>query len=234
MLRVNSVFVSYDGVPVLRDISFRVSSEEIVALVGANGAGKTTLLRSISNLTRIQNGTSEFDNKRIDHRPPHEIVRLGISHVLEGRHLFGKLTVRDNLILGCYTKKASKTGDNSLEYVYGLFPILRERSNQRSETLSGGEQQMLAIARALMASPRLLMLDEPSLGLMPKFVDEVFNAIHRIKERGVTVLLVEQDIKRALKICDYGYVLQTGIIVLKGEGKELIESDLVRKAYLGM
>jgi len=233
MLSVVSVYVSYDGVPVLRDVSMNVLSGEIVALVGANGAGKTTLLRAISNLTPIQSGAIELDNRRIDLLPAHEVVQLGISHVLEGRHLFGKLSVKDNLLLGHYTNRSAQGIESALEYVYGLFPVLRERSDQRSETLSGGEQQMLAIARALMANPRLLMLDEPSLGLMPKYVDEVFEAILRIRERGVTVLLVEQDIQRALKICNRGYVLQSGEVVLSGKGTDLIESELVRKAYLG-
>jgi branched-chain amino acid transport system ATP-binding protein len=234
MLRIKSVTAGYGEVPVLTDASLEVNRGEVVALVGSNGAGKSTLLRVISGLVPASSGTIEFEDRRIDQLPSHEIVEMGVAHVLEGRHLFGKLSVMDNLLLGAYTKRSEAETQETLKSVFAMFPRLDERRKQSSETLSGGEQQMLAIARGLMSRPKLLMLDEPSLGLMPIFVKVVFDAVKRIREEGVTVLLVEQNVRLALQIADRGYVLRTGKIVAGGTGEELLQSDMVRKAYLGI
>ena len=233
-MRMRSITAGYGPVPVLTDVSFEVRQGEVVAIVGSNGAGKSTLLRVVSGLVRATSGTVEFGNTRIDKLPSHEIVAMGVAHVLEGRHLFGKLSVMDNLLLGAYTKPSDKETKETMESVFTMFPVLRERRNQKSETLSGGEQQMLAIARSLMSRPKLLMLDEPSLGLMPIFVRVVFDSVNAIRKKGVTVLLVEQNVRLALQTADRAYVLQTGKVVAEGTGKELAESDMVRKAYLGM
>jgi len=234
MLRIESVTAGYGEVPVLTDASLEVNRGEVVALVGSNGAGKSTLLRVISGIVPASSGTIEFEDRRIDQLPSHEIVGMGVAHVLEGRHLFGKLSVMDNLLLGAYTKRSEAETQETLKSVFAMFPRLDERRKQISETLSGGEQQMLAIARGLMSRPKLLMLDEPSLGLMPIFVKVVFDAVKRIREEGVTVLLVEQNVRLALQIADRGYVLRTGKIVAGGTGEELLQSDMVRKAYLGI
>ncbi|AJC74580.1 amino acid ABC transporter ATPase [Pseudothermotoga hypogea DSM 11164 = NBRC 106472] len=235
MLRVKNLTTGYDGVPVVFDVSLEINEAEFVAIVGSNGAGKTTILRTISGLLKPISGEIEFEGKQIHKLTAHEIVRLGIAHVPEGRHVFGKMSVRDNLLMGAYTLNDRAKVNRLLNEVFELFPRLKERENQKAETLSGGEQQMLAIGRALMAEPKLVLVDEMSLGLMPMMVDKVLETLKQInKEKGVTILLVEQKVQEALEMADRGYVLQTGRIVAHGTGKELLESDLVKKAYLGM
>lgn len=235
MLKVDRITAGYNGVPVIFDVSFSVEEGELVSIVGSNGAGKSTILRTISGLLKPFSGTIEFMGKRIDKLPAHQIVKLGIAHVPEGRHVFGKMSVKDNLLMGAYTINDQNEVERLLAEVYELFPRLKERENQKAETMSGGEQQMLAIARALMAKPKLLLVDEMSLGLMPLMVDKVLEILQRVnREKGVTVLMVEQKIQEALEIADKGYILQTGRIVAHGTGKELLESDHVKKAYLGM
>jgi branched-chain amino acid transport system ATP-binding protein len=234
MLTVDGVEVGYDGVPALHGVSFEVRRGEIVTIVGSNGAGKTTILKTISGLLRPTAGTVTFQDRRLDRLESHRVVGLGIAHVPEGRRLFARLTVMQNLVLGAYTRKSPAERAATLERVFSLFPILRERRSQLAGTLSGGEQQMLAIGRGLMARPTLLMLDEPSLGIAPRLVDEIFASLARIKAEGATILLVEQNVVEALQLADRGYVLQTGRVVLSGTGRELERSDLVRRAYLGM
>lgn len=234
MLRVEHLEAGYDGIPALHGVSFEVNAGEIVTIVGSNGAGKSTTLRAISGLVQPSAGQIIFDGRRIDQLPPEQIVSLGIAHVPEGRRLFQRLTVAENLQLGAYTRKSPAERAASLERVYSLFPRLRERRNQLAGTLSGGEQQMCAIGRGLMAQPRLLMLDEPSLGIAPKLVDEILTSLVSLRAAGMTILLVEQNVVEALQIADRGYVLQTGSVVLAGSGAELLQSDLVRQAYLGM
>jgi len=234
MLEVSHIRVCYDQVPAIHDVSFRIEEGEIVSIVGANGAGKSTLLKTISGLLHPDPGRIEFLGKGIDQLPAHRIVELGISHVPEGRRIFQYMTVQRNLRLGAYTQKAEEIREETLRQVFEIFPILRERLDQKAGTLSGGEQQMLAIARGLMSRPKLLMLDEPSLGLMPTLVTQVFDTIKRINAEGTTILLVEQNVREALELAHRAYVLQTGNIVLEGTGEELLESDLVRKAYLGI
>jgi branched-chain amino acid transport system ATP-binding protein len=235
MLRVKNLTTGYDGVPVVFDVSLEVNKAEFVAIVGSNGAGKTTILRTISGLLKPISGEIEFEGKQIHKLSAHEIVRLGIAHVPEGRHVFGKMSVKDNLLMGAYTLNDRAKVNKLLNEVFEIFPRLKERENQKAETLSGGEQQMLAVGRALMAEPKLMLVDEMSLGLMPMMVDKVLETLKQInKEKGVTILLVEQKVQEALEMADRGYVLQTGRIVAHGTGKELLESDLVKKAYLGM
>jgi len=234
MLNVHDIQVCYDEVPAIHHVSFHINQGEIVSIIGANGAGKSTLLKAISGLLSPSRGTIEFLGRRIDHLPPHQIASLGLAHVPEGRRLFQHLTVLANLRLGAYTNKSQEMRDKTLEQVFELFPVLKARLNQRAGTLSGGEQQMLAIARGLMSRPSLLMLDEPSLGLMPKLVSLVFDTIKRINAEGTTILLVEQNVREALELANRAYILQTGNITLEGTGKELLETDLVRKAYLGI
>jgi len=234
MLKVNKINVFYGDLHALWDLSFKVEKGEIVVIAGSNGAGKTTTLKTISGLLRPKSGSISFLGQRIDNIPSHHIVEMGISHVPEGRRLFSNLTVMENLKVGAYTPKAWEKRDDTLEWVFQLFPILKERKDQLAGTLSGGEQQMLAIGRGLMARPRLLMLDEPSLGLAPKIVLSIFKLIKDINEEGVTILLVEQNVRRALELADRGYVIETGRVVLEGEGKELLKSEYVKKAYLGL
>jgi len=234
MLQVKNITVAYDDVPAVVEASFDVGKGEIVAIIGANGAGKSTILRTLSGILRPVAGEIWFEGQRIDRLPANQIVHLGISLVPEGRRIFGRLSVLDNLILGAYTNRDPGARREALEFVFSLFPVLRERASQRAGTLSGGEQQMLAIGRALMSRPRLLMLDEPSLGLMPKLTARILQAIQEINREGVTVLLVEQRVREALEIAHRGYVLQTGRIVATGTGSELLQTDLVRKAYLGL
>lgn len=234
MLSLNNVSVGYKGLLAVQDVSFHVDEGEVVSLIGSNGAGKSTVIKTIAGLMKPQRGEIYFRNALISVTPPYDIVRKRISMIPEGRRLFGRLTVLDNLLLGAYTLHTKEEVAEALENVFSLFPILRERENQRADTFSGGEQQQLAIARGLMSRPALLMLDEPSLGLMPKLVSEMFNIVHEISRKGVTVLLVEQNVFEALQISDRAYVLQTGRIVLEGKGAELLTSDLVRQAYLGM
>jgi branched-chain amino acid transport system ATP-binding protein len=234
MLEVSHIRVCYDQVPAIHDVSFRIEGGDIVSIIGANGAGKSTLLKTISGLLHPDPGQIEFLGERIDQLPAHRIVELGISHAPEGRRIFQYMTVQRNLRLGAYSQKAEEIREETLKQVFEIFPILRERLDQKAGTLSGGEQQMLAIARGLMSRPKLLMLDEPSLGLMPTLVTQVFDTIKRINAEGTTILLVEQNVREALELADRAYVLQTGNIVLEGTGEELLESDLVRRAYLGI
>lgn len=234
MLEVTNLAVAYNGVPALHDVSFKVDAGKIVALVGSNGAGKSTTLRTISGLLKPERGTIRFEGKAIERMAADEIAALGIAHVPEGRRLFTRLSVTENLILGAYTRPERAQVAQSMERVFALFPVLGERRHQRAGTLSGGEQQMLATARALMAQPRLLMLDEPSLGLAPRLVDETFETLKKINAAGVTILLVEQNVREALEIAHWGYVLQTGSVVMSGPSAEILASDLVRQAYLGL
>ncbi len=234
MLKVNRIQASYDDVPALHDISFQVEEGRIVSIVGSNGAGKSTILKSISSLVRIDAGTIEFNGSRLDQIPPHRVVELGIAHVPEGRRLFARLSVRKNLMLGAFTQKSEPVREKMLERIFEFFPRLKERENQIAGTLSGGEQQMLAIGRGLMLQPKLLMLDEPSLGIMPKLCDEIFEFIREINQEGMTVLLVEQNVQEALHLAHYGYVIQTGRVVAEGSGSELLTSDDVQRAFLGL
>jgi branched-chain amino acid transport system ATP-binding protein len=234
MLEVRGLSVGYKGLLAVQDVSFTVKRGEVVSLIGSNGAGKSTILRTIAGLLRPRRGEILLDNEPIHVVPPYDIVKKRIAMVPEGRQLFGRLSVWDNLLLGAYALDSRQETEESLETVLRLFPLLGERKGQRAETLSGGEQQQLAIARGLMSRPSLLMLDEPSLGIMPKLLSEIFRTIHEISQKGVTVFLVEQNVYEALSISDRAYVLQTGRIVLEGKGDELLRSDLVRKAYLGM
>ena len=234
MLEVKKICVSYLGVPVIREVSFRVEKGRMVSIVGSNGAGKSTILKTISGLLRPLTGEIRFQGQRIDTLPPFQITALGLSHIPEGRKIFSKLTVMDNLLVGAHTRRSNLEVQQSLGEIYQLFPILDERKNQRGETLSGGEQQMLAIARGLMSKPKLMMLDEPSLGLMPSLSVKVIEVLKRISSQGTTILLVEQKVRDALQLADRAYVLQTGSIVLEGAGSELLKSDMIRKAYLGM
>ncbi|HDJ25787.1 MAG TPA: ABC transporter ATP-binding protein [Candidatus Bathyarchaeota archaeon] len=234
LLKVNNIDVFYGDLQALWGVSFEVHEGEKVVIVGANGAGKTTTLKTISGLLRPRSGTIEFKGQRIDKLPPHKIVELGIAHVPEGRRIFPKMTVLENLEMGAYIKRAREKFDDTLEWVFSIFPRLKERKNQIAGTMSGGERQMLAIARGLMSRPDLLMLDEPSLGLAPKLVMKTFEVIKRIGEEGVTILLVEQNVKHALELADRGYVLETGRITLSGTSEELLSNDYVKKAYLGM
>ncbi|RLB05029.1 MAG: branched-chain amino acid ABC transporter ATP-binding protein [Deltaproteobacteria bacterium] len=234
MLKVNEIKVNYGGIPALHEVSFEVKKGELVAIVGANGAGKTTALKTVVGTLSPVSGDIEFEGIDITGKKSAEIVQLGITYVPEGRHIFGPLTVEENLLLGAFTTSNNEEIKERMDYVYQLFPILKERYKQKGETLSGGEQQMLAIGRGLMARPKLLMLDEPSLGLMPKLVAEVFEAISLLKEQGHTILLVEQNVREALELADRGYILQTGRTIHSGLGRELLESEIVKKAFLGL
>ena len=234
MLRVNDIHCAYDNVPVIFGLALEVGEGELIAIVGANGAGKSTTMRSIAGLMHPVQGKIDFLGEDITHTPAHRTLLKGISYVPEGRRLFAKLTVHQNLELGAFTEKNRAVINDRLEEVYELFPILKERFRQTAETMSGGEQQMCAIARGLMSNPRLLMLDELSLGLMPALVEKVIDAVVKINKRGTTVLLVEQMVQEALEVADRGYVIQTGKIVQSGKAKDLLDSEEVRKAYMGM
>ena len=235
MLRVERIKVSYDEVPALHEVSFQVEPGQIVSIVGANGAGKSTILKSISSVLRLDEGSISFEDRRIDQMPPHQVVDLGIAHVPEGRRLFARLTVTQNLILGAYTRKSPEHREATLKTIFKLFPVLEERQQQRAGTLSGGEQQMLAIARGLMSKPKLLMLDEPSMGIMPKLITEIFEMIQRLnREEKLTILLVEQNVQEALEVAHYAYILQTGRVMMEGKPAELLQTDMIRKAYLGL
>jgi branched-chain amino acid transport system ATP-binding protein len=234
VLTLNNVSVGYKGLPAVQDVSFRIDEGEIVSLIGSNGAGKSTIVKTISGLLHPWKGEILFRDAPIHKTPPYDIVKTGISMVPEGRRLFGRLSVLDNLLLGAYAVRSTADVEKYLQTVFDLFPILKERQGQRSETFSGGEQQQLAIGRGLMSNPTLLILDEPSLGLSPKLVSEIFGIVRDINARGVTVLLVEQNVFEALDVSSRAYVLQTGRIVMEGKGQELLKSDLVREAYLGM
>jgi branched-chain amino acid transport system ATP-binding protein len=234
MLDVKGVDVSYGDVQVLWDVSFNVQKGEIVALIGANGSGKTTSLNTVSSILKPRKGAVTYEGQPLHTRAPHDLVGLGIAHVPEARRLFPEMTVRENLLLGALTPDAKKTRSEMLEKVYGIFPRLREREKQAAGTMSGGEQQMCAIARGLMSKPRLLMLDEPSLGLSPILVSDIFRVIQEVHDAGVTVLLVEQNVFRTLAIADRAYVLENGRIVLEGKGRDLLDDEHVKKAYLGV
>jgi len=233
MLALDNLRVSYDGVPALNDMSLKVDAGQIVALVGGNGNGKSTTLRAAAGLNSLDSGTITFEGRAVHTLPAHERVPLGLSLVPEGRRLFPKLTVRRNLELGAYTRTDKDGIAADVDKMFDLFPILKERSTQLAGTMSGGEQQMLAIARGLMARPRLLMLDEPSWGIAPKFVTKVLDVIQRVNETGVAILLVEQNLTKALAIANHGYVIQTGRIVMDGPAQDLLHDEAVKKAYLG-
>ena len=233
MLKVENLSVHYGMIQAVRDVSFEVNEGEVVSLIGANGAGKTTILRTLSGLVRPSAGKIQFLGKEIQKLPAQKIVAGGLSQVPEGRHVFPGLTVMENLEMGAFLKKNREENQANLKKVFSRFPRLEERKNQDAATLSGGEQQMLAMGRALMSTPKLLLLDEPSMGLAPIFIQEIFDIIQDIQKQGTTVLLIEQNANKALAISDRGYVLETGQIVLSGTGKELASSEEVRKAYLG-
>lgn len=234
LLSVRDLAVAYDGMRALQGVSLEAHAGEIVALVGANGAGKTSLLRAISGLVRAASGSIAFDGTDITRLAAHRIVRAGIAHVPEGRRVFASATVRDNLLLGAATARDRARRDERLAAAFETFPILRERLAQRASTLSGGEQQMLAIARGTMSGPRLLMLDEPSLGIAPKLIPHIYAGVRKIAAAGTTVLLVEQNVREALAVAARGYVLQTGRLVLDGDAAALREDPLVREAFLGI
>jgi branched-chain amino acid transport system ATP-binding protein len=233
MLKIRDIEVYYGNIYALKGVSLEVDEGNIVTVLGANGAGKSTLLKTISGLIFPVRGEIEFMQERINGIGPHRIVRMGISHVPEGRQLFPDLTVLENLMMGAYIKKRVKKIAEDLQEIYGYFPILRERKNQNASSLSGGEQQMLAIGRALVSSPRLLLLDEPSLGLAPRVVEEIYRIIRGINGKGTTILLVEQNAKVALTIANYGYVFETGKVTVVGRGADLLQNEHVKKAYLG-
>ena len=231
LLKVDDINVYYDAIHAIKGVSLEVHEGEIVTLIGANGAGKSTTLKTISGLLRPRVGSISFDGERIDHAAPHKIVEKGLAHVPEGRRVFAQMTVQENLEMGAFV--ASKDKDELLERAYHQFPRLKERRRQVAGTLSGGEQQMLAMGRALMSKPKLLMLDEPSMGLAPILIEQIFEIIAELHREGTTILLVEQNAQMALSIADRAYVLETGAITISGTGDELAESDEIRKAYLG-
>lgn len=233
ILEVKNLRVSYGVIEAIKGVSFEVEQGEIIALIGANGAGKTTVMQTINGLLPAKEGQVFLDGENITNIPAHRIILKGMTQVPEGRRIFQELTVFDNLMLGAYTRKDKKEFHATLESVYEKFPILSERNKQIAGTLSGGEQQMLAMGRALMSHPRILLLDEPSMGLSPLYVNEIFQIIKEINEAGTTVLLVEQNAKKALSIANRAYVLETGRIVLSGDAKELMNDESIRKAYLG-
>lgn len=233
MLTLEGVDAGYSGLQILSQLSLEVGDSEVVALIGANGAGKTTTLRTISGIVRPTAGRIVFDGDRIDKLRPHEIVEAGIVQVPEGRELFGSLTVEENLRVGAISQPRTNFSSRR-DLVHEIFPVLTERRRQKAGTMSGGQQQMLAIARALMAEPRLLMLDEPSLGLAPLLVQQVFETVETLKDSGITVLMVEQNAARALQLADRAYVLESGEIVMDGAGPEMLDDDRVRSAYLGL
>lgn len=233
MLEIKDLEVYYGMIQAIKGISFEVNEGEVIALIGANGAGKTTTLHTISGLITPKKGTVMFEGKDITKTPAHKIVSAGMAHVPEGRRVFASLSVLQNLKLGAYTRSSKDEIEETLQMVYKRFPRLEERKNQPAGTLSGGEQQMLAMGRALMSKPRIILMDEPSMGLSPIFVNEIFDIIKQVSASGTTVLLVEQNAKKALSIADRGYVLETGRIVLEGEAQKLLDDESVKKAYLG-
>ncbi len=233
MLSISNVETFYGNIQALRGVNVKVNSGEIVSLIGSNGAGKSTLLMTISGVNKAATGEIKFDDKNIESLPPHDIVNLGISQVPEGRRIFSRLSVEDNLRLGASSNDKGKNFDKDVKDVYDLFPVLKDRLSQRGGTLSGGEQQMLAIGRALMAKPKMLLLDEPSLGIAPKLVNQIFVAIKNInKEKKVTIFLVEQNAKKALELADRGYVLVNGNVTLEGTGQDLLKNKDIQAAYL--
>ena len=232
LLKVDNIEVYYGMIKALKGVSFEVNKGEIVALIGANGAGKTTILHTVTGLLKPKTGKITFNDKDITKTPAHKIVSMGMAHVPEGRRIFSQLSVLDNIKLGAFTRKDKDEIEQTLNYVYERFPRLKERKNQIAGTLSGGEQQMLAMGRALMSKPDFVLMDEPSMGLSPLLVSEIFDIIKAINENGTTVLLVEQNAKKALSIADRAYVLETGSIVLSGDAKDLLNDESVKKAYL--
>ena len=233
MLEIKDLEVYYGMIQAIKGVSFEVDKGEVIALIGANGAGKTTILHTITGLLAPKKGTVTFEGQNITKVPGHKIVSMGMAHVPEGRRVFANLTVLQNLKLGAYTRKDKKEIDETLEMIYKHFPRLEERKNQLAGTLSGGEQQMLAMGRALMSKPQIILMDEPSMGLSPIFVNEIFDIIKEVSKSGTTVLLVEQNAKKALSIADRAYVLETGNIVMEGRADTLLNDDSVKKAYLG-
>ena len=230
MLKVNNIDVFYENIHAIRNLSLEIHEGEIVSLIGANGAGKTTTLNAISGLTKVKNGEIKFLDKNIENNSPESILKLGISHVPEGRKIFNKMTVLENLEIGAYTNENSK----KIEEIYEMFPRLQERKNQIAGTLSGGEQQMLAVGRALMSEPKFIMLDEPTMGLSPKFVNQVFEVIKNLSKSGVTIFLIEQNVNIALSCSNRAYIIENGKIVLSGNSSDLISSDEIKKSYLGI
>src|SRR5574341_340547 len=233
LLEVSDIHTYYGNIHAVRGINLSVDAGEIVTLIGGNGAGKSTTLNTICGITPARHGSITLDGREITHTPPHEIVRLGVTQAPEGRRLFARLTVHENLLMGAYSRDDHAEVQETINQVFQIFPRLKERERQPGGTLSGGEQQMLAIGRALMARPRILLLDEPSMGLAPILVQEIFDIIQRLNGQGTTILLVEQNAQISLSICHRGYVLQTGEIVLAGSGAELLQNEMVRKVYLG-
>ena len=234
MLQVNNIETYYGNIQALWSVSLKVDEAEVVALIGANGAGKTTLVNTISGLLHPAGGSVEFLGRRIDGLKSHAIVELGISHIPEGRMLFPDMSVRENLEMGAYTKRVWKQKQEILNRVYELFPILRVRKGQLAKTLSGGEQQMVAMGRGLMSRPKLCFIDEPSSGLAPLVVDEIFNIIKGLREQGIAIFLIEQNVQQTLETADRAYVLENGRIVKEGQSSELLQSDHIKKAYLGL
>lgn len=233
MLKVENLEVYYGMIQAIKGISFEVNEGEVIALIGANGAGKTTILHTITGLVDAKAGSIHFQGVDLTKTPAHKIVSMGMAHVPEGRRIFQELTVLENLKLGAYTRSSKSEIEETIQMVYGKFPRLEERKHQIAGTLSGGEQQMLAMGRALMSHPKIILMDEPSMGLSPLYVSEIFKIIEEISASGTTVLLVEQNAKKALSIANRGYVLETGKIVLEGKAKDLINDDAIKKAYLG-
>jgi branched-chain amino acid transport system ATP-binding protein len=233
MLEIENLHVSYGGIQALRGISLEVKEGRIVTLLGANGAGKSTTVRTVSGIVDIKFGAIRFQGDRIDSTPAHEIQKRGLVHIPEGRKIFANLTVRENFMMGAYNNPDADDVERTLQRIYARFPVLEQRLNQLGGKLSGGEQQMLAIGRAMMSKPKLLMMDEPSLGLAPMMVAEVFHIIEEIRDEGVTIFLIEQNANAALKIADYAYLLENGKIVLEGPGAELLDNPDVKQAYLG-
>ncbi len=234
MLEVKHLKAGYSGVPVVHDVSFKVAEGSIVGLIGSNGSGKSTTLKAITGLIKPLGGEITFEGKNLANMPAHKLTELGISMVPEGRHLFGKMSVQDNLIMGAYLIKDKAKQKEMLDKIYTIFPRVQERLKQTAETLSGGEQQMVAIARGLMSDPRLLILDEPSLGLAPKLVGEVFEFVREIKALGLTIVLVEQNVNETLALADYIYVVQNGETVIEGAAEEMKQNEEIKKAYLGL
>jgi branched-chain amino acid transport system ATP-binding protein len=234
LLEISNIDVFYGDVQVVFDLSLKVEEGEVVSIIGGNGAGKSTLLKTISGLMQPSKGEITFEGKPIHHRPPEEVVERGIVQVPEGRRLFSLMSVQDNLIVGAYNRRADSQKEKTLEEVYTLFPRLRERLAQLAMTLSGGEQQMVAIGRGLMAQPKILMLDEPSLGLAPLLIKDIFETVRQIAQQGTTVLMVEQDVKHSLSLSDRGYVLEHGRAVMEGPARELLENPHIKTAYLGL
>jgi branched-chain amino acid transport system ATP-binding protein len=234
MLEVECVSAYYGKIRALWDVSINVEKGEIVALIGANAAGKTTILDTISGLLHPASGSVKFLDRRIDHVPAHEVVKLGICHIPEGGKAFPDMTVRENLDMGAYSDAAWERRGKTLEQVYEMFPLLKQRARQLARTLSGGERQMLAIGRGLMSRPKLCAFDEPSYGLSPLMVKEIFEAIKTLRDQGMTILLIEQDVQQGLEIADRGYVLESGHVVLEGKSADLLQNEHVKKAYLGL